>query len=258
MHNDLGLIEYFLKSFEKYAVSNLTTTTKVLLNNLEQLDKVLPYLDVYFQHYLKKFTVDVASCQRNPTKLIEAWSKKLERCNDQIYLREVGNYIFEFIKLMDEEELAPNVVCILKELKEKCSPGDVKSLKKIEEICGKLKQKVLERLLSEDLLTESILNYYFHIVKLLNIVDREMVHYNSIVNPIKRYLVKRADVLKAIIGFWKESLIDPLKVEEQFRVIDAHAADNHQGLESDDDEEEADRWDVQNVGFKESKTSNLF
>lgn len=128
---------------------------------------------------------------------------------------------------------------------------------KIEEICGKLKQKVIERLLSEDLLTESILNYYFHIVKLLNIIDRDMVFYNDIVNPIKRYLVKRADVLKAIIGFWKESLIDPSKVEEQFRVLDTLAADNYQGLESDDDEEEADRWDVQNVGTKDSKTSRF-
>lgn len=114
---------------------------------------------------------------------------------------------------------------------------------------------MLERLLSEDLLTESILNYYFHIVKLLNTVDREMVYYNSIVNPIKRYLVKRADVLKAIIGFWKESLVDPSKVEEKFRVLDAMAADNNHGLESDDDEDEADRWDVQNVGTKDSKTS---
>lgn len=131
------------------------------------------------------------------------------------------------------------------------------SLNQIEEICGKLKQKVQERLLSEDLLTESILNYYFHTVKLLNIIDREMVYYNTIVNPIKRYLVKRPDVLKAIIGFWKESLIDPSKVEEQFRVIDALAADHYQGLESDDDEEEADRWDVQNIGTKDSKTSNL-
>lgn len=77
------------------------------------------------------------------------------------------------------------------------------SLNQIEEICGKLKQKVQERLLSEDLLTESILNYYFHTVKLLNIIDREMVYYNTIVNPIKRYLVKRPDVLKAIIGFGK-------------------------------------------------------
>ena len=115
----------------------------------------------------------------------------------------------------------------------------------------------MERLLSEDLLTESILNYYFHIVKLLNTIDKDMVYYNSIVNPIKQYLVKRADVLKAIIGFWKESLIDPSKVEEQFRVLDTLAADNYQGLESDDDEEEADRWDVQNVGTRDTKTSKV-
>jgi hypothetical protein len=126
MHNDLNLIEVFLKCFEKYAVTNLTNTTKVLMENLEQLDKINPYIEVYYKHYIKKFIFDVAASQKNPSKLIEVWNKKLERCKDQIYLREAGNYIFEFIKLMDEEELVPNIVNILKEIKDKCSQGDVR------------------------------------------------------------------------------------------------------------------------------------
>lgn len=126
MHNDLNLIDNFLKCFEKYAVSNLTTTTCCLLDNLEGLDKIYPYLEVYFKHYILKFVSDVSACQKNPTKLTEAWHKKLDRCKDQIYLREAGNYIFEFIKLMDDEEISSNVVSMLKEVKDKCSSGDVR------------------------------------------------------------------------------------------------------------------------------------
>lgn len=125
MHSDLNLIEVFLKYFEKYAVANITTTTRVLMDNLELLDRIYPYLEVYYRHYIRKFVFDVAACQRHASKLIEAWNKKLDRCKDQIYLREAGHYIFEFIKLMDEEEIAPNIVAMLVEIKEKCSSGDV-------------------------------------------------------------------------------------------------------------------------------------
>lgn len=121
-----------------------------------------------------------------------------------IYLKEIGNGIFEFIKLIDDEELGTNVDTMLKEIKQVASgnPGDT------EEICHKLKEKVVERLLSEDLITEAILSYYFNIVKLLNIIDREMIYYAEIITPVRQYLVKRPDVLKAIIAFWKESLVD--------------------------------------------------
>lgn len=83
-----------------------------------------------------------------------------------------------------------------------------------------------------------------------------MIFYSSIVTVIKRYLVKRHDILKAIIGYWKESLNADAVDEDMFKVIDV-ANYNYHGLESDDDEEEADRWDVHNVGTKDSKTSRL-
>jgi hypothetical protein len=126
----------------------------------------------------------------------------------------------------------------------------------IEEICGKLKEKIIERLLSEDLITEAILAYYFNIVKMLNIIDRDMLFYSEIITPIRQYLIKRPDVIKTIISFWKESLIDNMDENETFRVLDV-ANYNYHGLESDDDEEEADKWDVQNIGTKDNKTSSL-
>lgn len=126
----------------------------------------------------------------------------------------------------------------------------------IEEICLKLKEKVVERLLSEDLITEAILTYYFYIVKMLNIIDRDMLFYSEIITPVRQYLIKRPDVIKAIISFWKSSLAENREESETYRVLDA-ANYNYHGLESDDDEEEADKWDVQNIGTRENKTSRF-
>ncbi len=106
------------------------------------------------------------------------------------------------------------------------------------------------------MITEAILAYYFNIVKMLNIIDRDMLFYSEIITPIRQYLIKRPDVIKTIISFWKESLIDNMDENETFRVLDV-ANYNYHGLESDDDEEEADKWDVQNIGTKDNKTSSL-
>jgi hypothetical protein len=120
-----------------------------------------------------------------------------------------------------------------------------------------LKKTVEDRLLSEDLITEMILTYYFHIVRLLNIIDGDMIYYSKIVTSIKGYLVKRHDILKAIIGYWKDSLNSDAGDSETFKVIDV-ANNNYHGLESDDDESEAEKWEVYNVGTRESKTSSMF
>ena len=98
-----------------------------------------------------------------------------------------------------------------------------------------------ERLLSDDLITEAILTYYFHIVRMVNIVDSDMQYYESIINNVRTYLVRRPDILKAIIACWKDCGQSPAPSNDTFKVLDLA---NYHGLESDDDEEEADKWDV--------------
>jgi hypothetical protein len=123
---------------------------------------------------------------------------------------------------------------------------------KMEEICQKLKVEIINRLLSVDLITDKILGFYFTVVRMLNILDKESIHYKEIITPIRQYLIKRTDILRAIIAVWKESLSSDSG--EKFRVLDV-ANYNHYGLESDDDELEADNWDVQTIGTKEHQTS---
>lgn len=109
------------------------------------------------------------------------------------------------------------------------------------------------------MITEAILSYYFHIVKVVNIIDRDMLFYDSIINAVRTYLIKRPDILKSIISCWKESghmnmAVDSSSAGETYKVLDMA---NYHGLESDDDEEEAEKWDVQNVDSRESKTGTF-
>lgn len=120
------------------------------------------------------------------------------------------------------------------------------SLIEIEEICSKLKEEIQDRLLSEDLITDAIITFYFNIVKCLNIIDKEMLHYQEVVGPIRQYLTKRPDIIKAVISIWKDTLSNSSGDTETYRVLDVAPHQSH-GLESDDDEAEADRWDVRNV-----------
>lgn len=76
---------------------------------------------------------------------------------------------------------------------------------------------------------------------MVNIVDSDMQYYESIINNVRTYLVRRPDILKAIIACWKENGQSTSSTADSFKVLDLA---NYQGLESDDDEEEADKWDV--------------
>jgi hypothetical protein len=116
---------------------------------------------------------------------------------------------------------------------------------------------VQERLLSEDLITDAIITFYFNIAKFLNMIDTEMLHYQDIVGPIRQYLTKRPDIIKSVIGIWKDTLNNSSGESETYRVLDVAPHQSH-GLESDDDEAEAEKWDVRNVdghndGLRKSK-----
>jgi len=82
-----------------------------------------------------------------------------------------------------------------------------------------------------------------------------------VVGPIRQYLTKGHDIIKAVIGIWKDTLSNSGGDSETYRVLDVVPHQSH-GLESDEDEAEADRWDVRNVdgsngeGLKRSTLSS--
>lgn len=243
--------DFFRKNLEKFFVAELTKVVNEKMENFEQIDMIFPYMEAYTNHYIVRMIKLIGPAPKKiGSATIDGWIKKIIKIMKRIYLKAICSNIFEFIKQMADEQQIHRVVKTLREVKKMSIPTD------IEEICVHLKEKILERLLSEDLITDTILSYYFHIVKVLNIVDKEMIYYKNIITPVRVYLVKRPDVLKAIIAFWKDFLASPEESVEEYRVLDA-ANYNYQGLVSDDDEEEADKWDVQNVGVldRDSKTT---
>lgn len=127
VHSDLSILEsFFWKNTEKFFIEDMTRLMRSLLEHLEDLDRIIPFIDVYYKHYINKFLVFTTSQLRSSQKQLETWTKKLEKYKTSIYLREVGTNIFEFIKLMDDEEINGNLVAILKEIKDFASTGDVR------------------------------------------------------------------------------------------------------------------------------------
>lgn len=126
MHNDLNLLEgVFMKNFEKYAISDLTYTASHLFKNIENLDKIAAYLDVYYKHYVSKMVYDVTSVMKNQARVVEQWNRILSLIKDRIYVSLVSENIFEFVKLMDDESTRDNSILMMQELKKSVSLSDV-------------------------------------------------------------------------------------------------------------------------------------
>jgi len=61
-------------------------------------------------------------------------------------------------------------------------------------------REVQKRLLIPGVITQSILNQYINILKVLQVLDPQGIIFESITLPIKNYLLKRNDTLRCIIS----------------------------------------------------------
>ena len=131
MHQDLQIHDSHLwKNLEQYFIKDLSATMNDIIASLDQLDSLQPYLDVYSKTYIQRFAVYLSSfmkqsSSKSATKYSEVWSKRIDKCRTQVYIKSVAAHIFDFLKMMQDDEVAPNVVRILEEVKKICSSGDV-------------------------------------------------------------------------------------------------------------------------------------
>jgi hemerythrin-like domain-containing protein len=128
VHAELGLLESHLwKGLEKYFVKNLQEVVQALINNVENVKNMLPFLEAYSCNYLERYisfiSQHISKAHKNPTS---HWKRRLDKLKTNIYLKEITSSVFEFIKLMDDEDAATNVQTILSEVKSKASPQDVR------------------------------------------------------------------------------------------------------------------------------------
>lgn len=125
-HNDLNILDtFFWKSTEKFFIGHITRLIRTTLEHVDELEKIIPYLDTFLKHYVNRFLVFICGGLKTSGKQLENWVKRLDKYKTNIYLREIGNNIFEFIKLMDDHDVCHNLLKILKEIKDFATSGDV-------------------------------------------------------------------------------------------------------------------------------------
>lgn len=71
---------------------------------------------------------------------------------------------------------------------------------KLSEVGEYLNREVEKRLLIPGVITQSILNQYINMLKVLQILDPQGMIFEKITVPIKNYLLKRNDTLRCIIS----------------------------------------------------------
>lgn len=70
----------------------------------------------------------------------------------------------------------------------------------LSEVGEYLNREVEKRLLIPGVITQSILNQYINMLKVLQILDPQGMIFEKITVPIKNYLLKRNDTLRCIIS----------------------------------------------------------
>lgn len=127
LHAELGLLESHLwKGLEKYFVKDLQEVVQALIGNIENVKSILPFLEAYSSNYIERYISFISGFiskgHKNPTT---HWKRRLDKLKTNIYLKEITVSVFEFIKLMDDEDASKNVETILSEVKSKSSAQDV-------------------------------------------------------------------------------------------------------------------------------------
>lgn len=110
-----------------------------------------------------------------------------------IYVKKIGSKILDLVLDM------PNTIEKVKEIAEY-----VEKVNMTEEICQWLREALVSRLLSPGVTTYNILISYFNIVATLKIIDPNMLNLSKVIAPVKAFLLKRSDLIRCIIAFWKE------------------------------------------------------
>lgn len=126
LHIELGLFESHLwKGLEKYFVRDLQEVVQSLIGNIENVKSILPFLEAYSSNYIDKYISFITDRIKGAKNPIAHWRRRLDKLKTNIYLKEITVSVFEFIKLMDDEDASANVETILSEVKSKSSVQDV-------------------------------------------------------------------------------------------------------------------------------------
>eukprot|EP01017_Pseudomicrothorax_dubius_P034038 TRINITY_DN461_c0_g1_i5.p1 TRINITY_DN461_c0_g1~~TRINITY_DN461_c0_g1_i5.p1 ORF type:complete len:816 (-),score=203.93 TRINITY_DN461_c0_g1_i5:80-2527(-) len=126
------------------------------------------------------------------------------------------------------------------------------------ELDYKFQNEIKKRLLIPGVLTQYILNQYINILKALQIIDPDGLIFEKITTPIKEYLLKRTDTLRCIISLLNEDSESYNKMVNDFlKIPSKNLGDNYAELSSDDDEEQAEKWEVLPLAARKKESTSI-
>ena len=110
------------------------------------------------------------------------------------------------------------------------------------ELSDSLLTAIQRRLLIPGVITQSILNQYINILKVLQLLDKGLI-FAKVTAPIKAYLLKRPDTLRCIIAHLTEDSENYTKLVKEYVKIPSKEEQQYE-LSSDEDELQAEKWEV--------------
>ena len=275
-HEVFGLTGTHLKpNLTKFYVSELIEFLDILVQESEDLDEdeeiedynnehfefLMPFLQIFSSAYLKMMGEKIDEYRQGIVKeelnlhldvvknFKTIFSLKylgnLERDLKFVFIRKMGGKILDLVLDM------PNTLSRIKEISLYISEVNM-----TEEICLWLKQAIEARLLSPGVTTENILISYFNIVKTLRRIDPNLLNFRMVTTPVKNFLLKRSDLIKCIIAYWKGERGGDLSSNEDYIVIPIQ--EEGYDSSSDEDVKAAENWNVRRFEDSRRQKSKLF
>lgn len=187
----------------------------------------------YSQVFLQGFLQRIASSFNNPliSDVLQHISHKLELSIAENFCIICKDRVFDMILAYPESEK------LFFDLQ-----AAIQKANYLSEIGDSLLSCVTKRLLIPGVITQTILNQYLNILKVLQLLDRGLI-FSKITAPIKAYLLKRPDTLRCIIAHLTEDSENYTKLVREYVKIPSKEEQQYE-LSSDEDEAEAEKWEV--------------
>ena len=196
------------EAFEAFLTEELEEVIKKLMEDNEgQNQKILPYINFFYENYVKQFLIFVAKFDtKGNYRQCNSVIKQLDVDISHIFIRIHSPKIFDFLLQMEES------VGVMEEIK-KCL--DISNM--LDDVTTILVENTQKRQLIAGVMTDSnfypffitkigIIEQYINTVKTLQILDPEGYYFEKVITPIKKYLFKRPDVLRCIISLWIDDM----------------------------------------------------
>ncbi|KAL4474722.1 hypothetical protein ABPG72_002315 [Tetrahymena utriculariae] len=239
------LNEVLVKDIQEYIESQ----QEALQNNTPILKRCISYFSNFHLNFLQVIAQSVKTISSKEIQL-EQLQGELKILQDQLLNKIYEIYgkicIQNIFRIVLEFPESYELVQELKEIVEKTNL--------IYDMCDFLSSQISQRLLIPGVITTNILSQYINCLQILQIIDLKALILEKVTFPIKNYLLKRNDTLRCIIEHLTDDKNTNKLVQERLKIPSKFQSYD---LSSDEDENEAEKWEVQYLNQKKSEAIKI-